>query len=92
MNNKFSELESENVVIKQANSLLSQLLVDMERQCWANAQYSRRECIELVGIPNSVNNKELEDKVLTVFQNIGYKLSPRDLEACHRLRKNSDKV
>ena len=91
LNDKFSQLESENVVVKQANFLLSKRLVDMERQCWANTQYSRRECIEVVGIPNSVNNNELEDKVLTVLQKIGCELSPRDLEVCHRLRKNSDR-
>ena len=33
LNDKFSQLESENVVVKQANSLLSKRLVDMERQC-----------------------------------------------------------
>ena len=92
LNDKFSQLESENVVIKKANSLLANRLVDMERQCWANAQYSRRECIEVVGIPNSINNNELEDKVLTVFQKIGCELSPRNFEACHRLRKNSDRI
>ena len=37
LNQKFSQLESENSVVKQANSLLSKRLVDMERQCWANA-------------------------------------------------------
>ena len=92
LNDKFSQLESENVVIKKANSLLAKRLVDMERHCWANAQYSRRDCIEVVGIPNSINNNELEDKVLTVFQKIGCELSPRDFEACHRLRKNSDRI
>ena len=46
----------------------------------------------MVGTPNSVNKNELEDQVLTVFKKIGYELSPRDLEACHRLRKNSDRV
>ena len=50
LNQKFSHLEAENSVVKQANSLLSKRLVDMERQCWANAQYSRRECLEVVGI------------------------------------------
>ena len=53
----------------------------MERQCWSNAQYSRRECIEVVDIPDSVDNSELEVKVLTVFQKIGCELSPQDLEA-----------
>ena len=32
-NRKFSQLESENVVVKQANSLLPKCLVDTERQC-----------------------------------------------------------
>ena len=39
LNQKFSQLESENSIVKQANSLLSKRLVDMERQCWENAQY-----------------------------------------------------
>ena len=36
----------------------------MERQCWANAQYCRKECLELVGIPQSVKDNDLE-KVAT---------------------------
>ena len=59
LNDKFSQLESETVVAKQAHSLLSKRLVDMKRQCWANTQYSRRECIEVVGIPNSADNSEV---------------------------------
>ena len=64
LNHKFSQLESEKSIVKQANSLLSKRLVHMERQCWANVQYSRRECLELVGIPDSGQNNELGDKVL----------------------------
>ena len=89
---EFSQLESENSIVKQANSLLSKRLVNMERQCWANAQYSRRECLEVVGIPDSVQNNELEDKVLTIFKKIGSEVSPRDIEACHRLKKGNDRV
>ena len=54
--------------------------------------WNQRECIEVAGVPNSVNNNELEDKVLTAFQKIGCELSPWDLEACHQLRKNSYRV
>ena len=92
LNDKFSQLESANVVMKQANSSLSKRLVEMERQCWANAQYSRRECNRVVGIPNSDNSNELEDKIFTVFQKIRCELSLRDLEACHRLGKNSEMI
>lgn len=45
-----------------------------------------------MSIPDSVTNNKLEDKVVTVFQKFEYKQSPSDAEACHRLRKNSDKV
>ena len=70
LNKKFSQLESENSIVNQANSLLSKRLVNMERQCWANAQYSRRKCLEVMGIPDSVQNNELEDKVLNIFKKI----------------------
>ena len=65
LKHKFTEFKLENVVTKQTKSLLSVRLVE---QCWANVQYSRRECIEVVVIPNSANNNELENKMLTVFQ------------------------
>ena len=92
LNQKFCQLESENSIVKQTDSLLSKRLVDIERQCWANFQYSRRGCLEVVGIPDSVQNNELEDKVLTVFKKIVSELSPRGIEACHRLKKDNDRV
>ena len=92
LNQKFSQLEAENSVVKQANSLLSKRLVDMERQGWGNAQYSRRECLEVVSIPDSVQNNELEDKVPTIFKKTGSEVSPRDIESCHRLIKDNDRV
>ena len=35
---------------------------------------------------------ELEDKVFTFFKNIDSELSPCDIEACHRLEKDNDRV
>ena len=54
-NENLEKFQSEVTVVKQVNSVLSERLVSMERQCWANAQYSRRECLELVGVPRSVS-------------------------------------
>ena len=54
-------------------------------QCLANAQYSRRECLKVVGIPSSVKIKDLESKVCSVFNRIGVAVNPDDTEACHRL-------
>ena len=48
-------------------------------------RYSRRECLEVVGIPSSVNIKDVGGKVCTVFNRIGVAVKPDDIEACHRL-------
>ena len=70
---------------KTVSSLLTEQMSNVERQCWANAQYSRRECLEVVGIPSSVNVKDLEGKVCTVFNRIGVAVKPDDIETCRRL-------
>ena len=46
----------------------------------------------MVGIPDSIENKELEDKVLTILRKIGSKISPHDIVACHRLKKDNESV
>ena len=50
-NDNFAKLQAESVVIKRINSELCKRIVTMERQCWANAQYSEREYLEVTGIP-----------------------------------------
>lgn len=37
------KIETELKVLKQVNSLLQQRALDLERKCWANAQYSQIE-------------------------------------------------
>ena len=81
----YKKLESDILVSKTVSSLLIEQMNNVQRQCWANAQYSRRECLEVVGIPSSVNVKNLEGKVCTVFNRIGVAVKPDDIEACHRL-------
>ena len=77
---------------KKGNTELSSRLVNMERQCWANAQYSRRECLEVVGNPKEVEQKDLEGKVLSVLEKVGCKIDADNIEDCHQLSKKSDKV
>ena len=40
------------------NSEFCKRMVTIERQCWINVQYSRRECLEVVEIPRQVDDKE----------------------------------
>ena len=49
--NHLKKLEVDVAVNKNVNSRLVEQLVETERQFWANFQYSRRECLEEVGVP-----------------------------------------
>ena len=50
-NENSSKLQSELSIDKRVNTELTKRIVTLERQCWVNAQYSRKECVEVVGIP-----------------------------------------
>ena len=56
LRNDFKKIESELSVSKNVNSKLHERVVALERQCWGNNQYSRRECLEITVVPDSVSN------------------------------------
>ena len=51
--------------------------------------YNRRENIEIIGIPNTVSDSELEDKVISILNSIGCDVTSYDIVACHRLRSRN---
>ena len=66
LNDSFSKLQAEVSVTKQVNTLLSSRLVSIERQRWLNVQYSRRECLDIVGILSEVEADVLKEKVVAI--------------------------
>ena len=50
-------------IVENVNEKLINQLTETEQQFWANVQYSRRECLEVVGIPTSIPNDLLEANV-----------------------------
>ena len=66
LNESFSKLQAEVSVTKQVNTLLSSRLVSIERQRWLNVQYSRRECLDIVGILSEVEADVLKEKVVAI--------------------------
>ena len=74
------------------NNLLIKKSVDIEQQCWANAQYSHRECLEIAGIPTSTPQQSLEEKVCQIFEAIGISDDKNDIDDCPRLRNNERKI
>ena len=54
----------------------------------ANLQsYSRRENVEIFGIPDTITYKELEPTIVDLLRSIGVNVSSYDIASCHRLKK-----
>ena len=51
-------------------------------------QYSRRNNIEVSGIPDSVEDNCFEEKFISVFTSIGIDVKSNDIEPCHRIGKS----
>ena len=79
----FEKLGSDFLVARQVNSLLRERVTSLERQCWSNSQYSRRECLELTSIPETSDNNPLESTVLKIFERLEVKVVPSNVEDCH---------
>ena len=90
-NKKFQNLQYELTVAKQVDSVLSERLVYMNRQCWANAQYSRRECLELIGVLRIVTDGDLKEKVLKIFEKIAFPIEGNNIEVCYCITKKINK-
>ena len=84
------KLHAELAVTKNVNNLLLTRLSTLERQCWAYAQYPRRECLDIVGSSREVSGEVLQKKVSKIFVKIGCDISPDRIEACHRVGRTTD--
>ena len=67
LNGNFYKLKSEFSVAKQVNSLLSHRLLNKERQCLAYVLYSRRQCLDIIGIPIEIEADVLEENVVNIM-------------------------
>ena len=69
------KLSSQFIVVKKVNTLLEKHVIELEKSQAKAEQYSRRNNVEISGIPHEILDNNLEDKV------IGH----MDIEGCHRL-------
>ena len=94
LNKDFEQLRSDLSITKLVNTKLKEKVVSLERQTWSNSQYSRRECLELSGIPETIENKDLEGTVLGIFEKLNVMVDPSSVEHCHWIKpsKGAKKV
>ena len=90
LRDRFTKMESQLLVTRRVNNNLVKQNRILERKCAANEQYSRRECLEISGIPDSIPNNNLEETVLKIFNETGVTVNSRDVEACHRLNQKAN--
>ena len=88
---KFTKMESDLAISRNGNVKLVERLVVTEQKCWANEHYSRREYQEISGIPESVSDNALEDKVQGVLHGIDVEVDTENIESCYRLKGKGSK-
>ena len=86
MNTNFKKLEADGTIVKIVHNLLMKKAADIERQCWANAQDSGRKCLKIAGIPASILQQNLAEKVCQIFEAIGVSVDKNDIDDCRRLK------
>ena len=84
---RYEILSSELTVSKNCNRLLSERIVQLERNAVNNAQYHRRESLEINPVPAAIGDDVLESSVCRALSLTGHEVKPDDLQACHRLKK-----
>ena len=75
--------ESDLSVARHVNTVLREKVTSLERQCLSKSQYSRRECLELTGIPE-------ESTVLKIFERLEVKVDPSSVEDCYWISNKND--
>ena len=92
LNDTISKLHSTNekirsdlTVVKNVNAKLEERIISLEKSQAKSEQYSRRNNIELSGIPNDIPEDNLEKVVIDICHDSDVEIEPKDIEGCHRL-------
>ena len=90
LKSKFNVLESELQASKNVKDNLTKHIKTLERKCHENEQYSRRKCLKISGIPNSIENRALEGNPLSLLRKVNALIDRSNVEDFHRLRSSSN--
>lgn len=97
------ELKSENDTLKKRIEVLERdkvnkrlndnnaKIVSVETEVNRLEQYGRRNNVEFSGFPEAITDKDLEKSVINLLSEIDVVVEEKDIEACHRIGRRSDK-
>ena len=74
---KHEELKSDLLITKNCNTLLLQRIIQLERNAVNNAQYHRKESLEVNPVPRDIGDNVLEETVCKAISLTGHKVTPR---------------
>ena len=78
-----SKLDEKDKIIHTQQKQLNNL----ETELHSLLQYNRRECLEIAGIPETIEGTELEKTVIKIFSKIDVNVEEDQIHGCHRLPK-----
>ena len=87
---KHEELKSDLLITKNCNTLLLQRIIQLERNAVNNAQYHRKESLEVNPVPRDIGDNVLEETVCRAISLTGHEVTPNDLHAYHRLKTRTE--
>ena len=94
LNDRFNNFEAKCEVVnsnlsiaRRCNDLLIERKTQLERSNQNNAQYTRRETLEINSVPSDITDDVLEQSVCYELSLTGILVEPDDLQGCHHMRK-----
>ena len=66
---------------------MREIIFQLERKAFGNAQYQRHESLEINPAPGSIGYDVLEISVCKALSLTSHEVKPDDLQACHHLKK-----
>ena len=94
LNDRFNNFEAKYEVVnsnlsiaRRCNDLLIERKTQLERSNQNNAQYTRRETLEINSVPSDITDDALEQSVCYELSLTGILVEPDDLQGCHHMRK-----
>ena len=78
-------------IYRSGNSKLKVGIISLEHQCWSNSQYARRQCLEITGLHDNINNEDLEEKAPMILEKLEVIVDSSNVEDFHWLSSNGKK-
>ena len=85
-------LQDENQRLQEKCKKLEEKVINVESDVNSLNQYDRRNNIVFTGIPDSVNDEDLESTVTSILKDTDVAVDSSDIEDCHRFGKSDSKL